>query len=815
LEGQDATQRPDLVARVFKLKLMKLMDLLQIHSVFGERRCYMYTIEWQKRGLPHAHILLWLKEKIQPSQIDSCISAEFPDPEQDPDLFNIVQTHMVHGPCGTLNEKSPCMKEIINQNGRKEKVCSKNYPKDFTNATQTDRNGFAMYRRLDPKDGGHVLRKHYLIIDNRWVVPYCPILLLILQTHINVEICSTIEAIKYLCKYINKGTDMATFNLQNTITDEITQFQFGRYICSNEAVWRILGFHIHERHPAIQHLAVHLENGERVYFNPNTVHQLAQVQPKETTLTAFFKLCQEDSFARTLLYCEVPTYYTWNKNEHVWKKRRQGNIVDGYPGVYSSDTLGRVYSVHPHHSECFYLRMLLFEVRGPQSFVNLQMIDGRRCFTYQEACKERGLLEDDAHWNATLEEAKVSESSVMLRNLYALMLHHCNVSSPQILWEKHREDFAQDILHRYRQRYPNIQFNNDIFNEALVLIEDKVLSLGGKKIETYGLPMTLRSRQTPSYELLRECNYDIPKLKKFVQDNENKLTIDQQAAYTYISENIGLYFIDAPGGTGKTFELSLLLAKERMNGRIALAVASSGIAATLLEGGRTAHSVFKLPLNLANTETPTCNISKGTDMAEVLKRCSLIVWDECTMSHKAALEAVDKTLQDIRGNKKVMGGVTFVMAGDFRQTLPIIERGTRANEVQASIKSSKLWNQVKKKFQLSTNMRIHLRRRQNIDDENDAAAENEAAERFSRNLLRLGNGEVCADQNGQIDMKDFGKSVESLNVLITSVFPNITERYESWPKFNYEWLCGRAILAPKKRYCRRYKFETPSTDSNW
>ena len=315
--GQGDTKRHDLIARVFKQKLMKLMQLLKNHAIFGETRCDMYTVEWQKRGLPHAHILLWLQEKIQPVQIDSFISAEFPDPVQNPRLFNIVKTHMVHGPCGRLNQNSPCMKEVILPNGRKDKVCSKNYPREFLKETQTDRDGYPLYRRRSPEDGGHSTTKNSFTIDNRWVVPYCKVLSDTFDCHINIESCSSIKCIKYVCKYINKGTDMATFSLQNIQRNEVKHFQTGRCVCSSESFWRMFRFNLHERHPAIQHLDVHLENGERVYFNPENAHLLAQAPPRNTTLTAFFKLCQEDDFARTLLYSKVPTYYTWNATQRV------------------------------------------------------------------------------------------------------------------------------------------------------------------------------------------------------------------------------------------------------------------------------------------------------------------------------------------------------------------------------------------------------------------------------------------------------------------------------------------------------------------
>ena len=103
-----------------------------------------------------------------------------------------------------------------------------------------------------------------------------------------------------------------------------------------------------------------------------------------------------------------------------------------------------------------------------------------------------------------------------------------------------------------------------------------------------------------------------------------------------VSQSGGFLFLDAPGGTGKTFLTNLLLAKVRSQRKFVLAIASSGIAATLLNGGRTAHSTFKLPLNLSHDDTPVCNIKKGSGIATVLERCHLIVRDECTMSHKRA-----------------------------------------------------------------------------------------------------------------------------------------------------------------------------------
>lgn len=214
-------------------------------------------------------------------------------------------------------------------------------------------------------------------------------------------------------------------------------------------------------------------------------------------------------------------------------------------------------------------------------------------------------------------------------------------------------------------------------------------------------------------DLLRERQYDIEQPTALVNTRKRILTDDQRRAYDTIMEDLanernGIIFLDAPGGTGKTFLLNLILAEIRKQNNIAIAVASSGIAATLLDGGRTAHSTFKLPLNLNNTENPTCNLNKRSGMATVLTTCKMIIWDECTMAHKKALEALDRTLRDFKENEQLMGGTLILLAGDFRQTLPVIPRSTPADELNACLKASQYWRNVKK-IKLSTkNMRVNL-----------------------------------------------------------------------------------------------------------
>jgi ATP-dependent DNA helicase PIF1 len=163
----------------------------------------------------------------------------------------------------------------------------------------------------------------------------------------------------------------------------------------------------------------------------------------------------------------------------------------------------------------------------------------------------------------------------------------------------------------------------------------------------------------------------------------------------------GVLFVDGPAGSGKTYLYDCLLAYVRANNRIALAVASSGIASLLLHGGCTAHSCFKVPI--AIYENATCNIKKGTDLAKLLQETILIIWDEAQMIHHHVPEAVDRTLRDIMENDLPFGGKIFLFGGDFCQVLPVIHKGTRAQIVNAALNKSYLWHYVHV-FTLTTNM---------------------------------------------------------------------------------------------------------------
>ncbi len=143
LSGQSAKDRPDLTARVFKLKLREYIRDIRKRGIYGRAVADVYVIEFQKRGLPHAHLIVILKAEDRPRSPADCdrfVSAEIPDPEQFPAAHAAVVKHMMHGPCGPLNPSAPCMKD-----GR----CSKGYPKPFLAETNMSESGQPQYRRYE------------------------------------------------------------------------------------------------------------------------------------------------------------------------------------------------------------------------------------------------------------------------------------------------------------------------------------------------------------------------------------------------------------------------------------------------------------------------------------------------------------------------------------------------------------------------------------------------------------------------------------------------------------------------------------------
>ncbi|GBN44779.1 hypothetical protein AVEN_177839-1 [Araneus ventricosus] len=332
------------------------------------------------RGLPHAHILLTLdsESKIRTKDdIDKFVSAELPDPCTDLRLFQIVTKCLAHGPCGTININSPCMRD-----GQ----CCKSFPKQFMDDTEENVNGYPIYRRraTEPVQVGKYS------IDNRWVVPYNPWLLKKFNVHINVEVCASVKSVKYLYKYVYKGHDAASVKIQKEGAldhDEILSFVEVR-------------------------LAVHLPQHQPiVYQDGQEAQAIERAALRKTTLTSWFELNKIDPSAHNISYSDIPQYYMFDKSTTNWKKRQRGgqNVIGRLPVVSILDT------------ERYYLRMLLLRKSGAISFDDILTVNGLRCITFQQACQEYGLLRGDQQWHDALNDAAQFQSPRQLRMLFAMI----------------------------------------------------------------------------------------------------------------------------------------------------------------------------------------------------------------------------------------------------------------------------------------------------------------------------------------------------------------------------------------------------------
>jgi hypothetical protein len=315
-----------------------------------------------------------------PDDINQIISAEIPNPQTQKELYNLVTKHMMHGPCGVPGINSPCIK-----NDR----CSKFFPKKWKEETIVDSEGFPVYRR---RKNGHTITKTGVVLDNRHVVPYNPKLLLKYQAHINMEWCNQRTSIKYLFKYIHKGYDRiaATVVSSNGLrqlseTDEIKQYLDCRYISPSEACWRIFGFPIHGRRPAVKRMFFHLIGENSVYYTDQQQVEdvLEKASVTESMFTSWLEANAKYSEARQLTYGEFVTKFVYVKKKRCWTPRKRGY------------TIGRLIWVPPCTGELYYLRMMLTVLKGPISYEDIKKVAGIQLNTFREACFAMGFLGDD------------------------------------------------------------------------------------------------------------------------------------------------------------------------------------------------------------------------------------------------------------------------------------------------------------------------------------------------------------------------------------------------------------------------------------
>ena len=384
--------------------------------------------------------------------------------------------------------------------------------------------------------------------------------------------------------------------------------------------------------------------------------------------------------------------------------------------------------------------------------------------TLKEACFALGLLQDDHEWIQCLTEAGQMQMGYTLRMLFATIIFHCNPTSPGILWDQFKQSICNDLLHKLTNIHPNRDFTQDeVCDYGLYLINNVLCNWGTQLLDIPGMPQIMHNWGVVAEgnRLINEqLNYNRDELALRVTANTAQFNNAQREVYDAVMASVNnnngkIFFLHSAGGCGKTFVCNTIAAAVRAQGKIALCVASSGIASLLLEGGRTAHSTFKIPLQV--TETTVCNFTRNSHVCSLLRETSIIIWDEVPMQHKHAVEAVNRTIQDVLGNNSTFGGITVLFGGDFRQTLPVIPHGLRQQFISASLRRSTLWQHIKMHY-LHQNMRLE----QSPD-----------MQQFANWLLQVGAG-THLDNTGRILIPENMICPDNeIDSLIDNIYPGI------------------------------------------
>lgn len=709
-------ENPWLMNSLFEKQRQDLrLDLLSGFSLFPGSPALYYqdVIEFQLRGQPHVHALVrmpWGDFDV-PGEVEKHVSCGIP--KNDTELAVLVKTYMTHSCYPGRCFKDP--DDIDERTGRPR--CHYGFPKRVTAETHRNEKDGYWHLKRDPGE--------------EWVVSYNPELLRRFRCHINVEPVASDASILYLQKYIRKNVDTAKSKLVKnprdmTLAEQYASFHLARAMTSSEACWTIQDYSFAELYPTVDIIACHLPDEQKIVFCEDSYQDIIETcHTRLTDLLRYFQRRRCPDLDGLLVEAFFAKYSVPSNPDFKAIDPATGLEVAYFNPTLRLESKGHLAflrSVSFGNRELFSLYTLLRR-RAAHSFEEL--LGGSTSF--YAACVFHGYFSEGEHslWQFALDDMAVVRSrppEYVLRH-FAHMLTN---SGPTVKREALFCEFWRYMVtsHRgSRDSIPGWVIGGLRTRHVMEVMHDlqRLLAKDGIDIKDLINFTDLCLNHQPLLTMEELCAsaqnlHGMPEaaLAPFdrlrLTDEQNDIyerivSVAEEQMITAYGDHIygddhfvrsarppiptspdSFYYINGSAGTGKTFLLNTMIKYLIKDYRVKVAsCAMTGVAASLLLGGVTAHRLFGLPVEDCDPaeSTSSSRLHMKSLGARMLRDADVIIIDEFSVLHKGNLEKILRLFQEIQtmcagGNNfavpidRTYGGKLFIFAGDFQQMTPVV-----------------------------------------------------------------------------------------------------------------------------------------------
>ncbi|MHB1938826.1 MAG: AAA family ATPase [Acidobacteriaceae bacterium] len=653
LNGHAAIHCPVEVVRHFHWRFRQLLKRIHAGLVFGPVADTWFRLEYQHRGSPHIHMLVWLKRP--PKDLCQLVCARIPtrpphltaeENAQFDQLVNLVRQHQVHE-----HSHKYCLTEPF-KNGR----CRDSFPAPRRDHCELVRDGQEWeYTRLTAED--------------QMVIPYNPQLLMLWGCRTHTVVCTDYGVERYLCKYLAKTEPLfeASVNVdpqtQAYLRSPAGKHIHGRIISSPEVSARLLGYAHAEGTRAVHFLDTNMPSqrtrslrhrSELEALNPNSTDVFNDGQQEKyfarpqgplfdnLTYPQYFRSVRIDLNLMAImlyrLYDVLPPSAPLGSNRQFWLDARGRRVVARLqPAIYRWH-----FKRYDRDGEAFWFQQLLLNVPAR----SVEELCSPGADSYRHECFRRGVVKDydQLRWMEQLAIERHFDPKAVAKMLQQLRTCDKGVDVESALPGGYGDEHLPAEGPEYAKE--PLPVPCDCFDAD----QEDVQAL-------LGLDTLKRASQLlyPSCRLV------------------NQLTPSQKRAHFHVCNRVlaqkqqGLFWISGAGGTGKSDLVRTLVTTLQTAGQDVAVTATSGSAACLLNG-QTVHAQLGLQMDL------TYSRALQSTLAMRLRRLDTLIIDEVSMMPASWLDAVDRVLRQVRERNQPFGGVNVVLVGDFYQLPAVIDR---------------------------------------------------------------------------------------------------------------------------------------------